>query len=118
MTQLQKQVLFGGAALLIAVLVISLFGHQPARSQPVDPAQCPQGARSCKVVILTPEEENTLTAPNGIFDTAVWANRAAFTDMTRAWREKLSAAPAGKVEAAKPEAKPDSMPMPPPRPKP
>ena len=39
---------------------------------------CPPGTPSCKVLILTPQEEQILTAPNGILATA---EQARFLDL-------------------------------------
>lgn len=60
--------------------------------------ECPPGAKSCRVVVITPEEAETLTGPNGIFPIAVWANRAGMTDLTEAWKKKIADSPAGEVK--------------------
>ena len=68
---------------------------------------CPPGAPSCKVVIMTPQEEQTLIAPNGIFDNAEWANRSGLAGIVAAWKQKLATSPAGTVK------KPEPVPTPP-----
>jgi len=65
---------------------------------------CPNN-QPCKVLTLTPAEEQTLTGPNGIFDQATWASRSTMTDIVAAWREKIKQAKAGTVETSK-EQKP------------
>jgi hypothetical protein len=64
---------------------------------------CPTGAVSCKIVVMTPDEEKTLTQAGGIFDQASWANRSGMDGLITAWKQKLATAPAGTV--AKPEEK-------------
>jgi hypothetical protein len=64
---------------------------------------CPEGAVSCKIVVLIPDEEKTLLQPGGIFDQAVWANRSGMEALINGWKQKLATSPAGTV--AKPEEK-------------
>lgn len=64
---------------------------------------CPKGVKDCKVLVLTPEEINTLTQPGGIFDLAVWANRANMEGLVTAWKNKLQMAPQGTVKADEPK---------------
>lgn len=71
--------------------------------QPADATECPQGAPSCKVITITPDEEQALTAPNGILATA---ERARFLDLSQAvvyFRQKLQSAPAGEVKTEEPK---------------
>lgn len=90
------------ALLAIAFLLLVVMAVRPARA---DSLVCPPPAKSCKIVVITPDEEATLTGPEGIFDHAVWANRAKFSDMIIAWRKKLETAPAGAVQNNSPAAK-------------
>lgn len=78
------------AAITIAALLVSTAAFA---------VDCPPGAKSCRVVVITPEEAETLTGQNGIFPIAVWANRAGMTDLTEAWKKKISESPAGEVKA-------------------
>lgn len=71
-----------------------------AFGQPV-PVECPPQAASCKIVVITPEEENTLTAPNMLFDAAVYANRMNFSHLVEAWKQKLATSPPGTVKEKK-----------------
>jgi hypothetical protein len=57
---------------------------------------CPPDAKSCKVLVITADEENTLVGPEMIFDHAQWANQVKFSGMVRAWRQKIEQAPLGK----------------------
>jgi len=82
--------------LLRAFLAVLLMGVASAQAQ----TECPHGAASCKIVIITPEEEGMLAGPEGIFDHAVWANRVKFGGLIDAWRQKLAASPQGQVKPA------------------
>ena len=59
---------------------------------------CPVGAKSCKVVVMVPEEVQTLAQPGGIFDAAAFANRMQLGPITDAWRRKIETSPDGKVQ--------------------
>lgn len=78
---------------IVFVLVLAMLAAVVAAY--ADDYPCPPGAKSCKVLTLTPDEEQTLIGPEMIFDHAVWANRVKFEGMVQAWREKLRQAPAG-----------------------
>lgn len=87
----QRIVFFG---LLIALLALGAATLASAQ-------ECPPGVPTCKIVVISPQEEQTLTAPNGILAVAEWGNRAGLADIVSAWRQKLATAPAGTVH--KPE---------------
>ena len=87
-------------AALILVSILAAYAR-PAAAQEVS-YPCPAGAKSCKIVVMVPDEENTLIGADMIFDHAVWANRVKFDSLVAAWREKLRQAPQGKV-VPKPE---------------
>lgn len=61
---------------------------------------CPNN-QPCKVITLTPQEEQTLTGPGGIFAQAEWASRSTMSDLVAAWKEKLKQAKPGTVEEPK-----------------
>lgn len=92
------------AALLVAT--IALVCNALAETAP-PLGECPPGAPSCKVVIMTPQEEQTLTGQNGVFDQAVWASRSTMQTLVDAWKQKLAQSPNGTKapEPKKPEAK-------------
>ncbi len=103
MTGCQRNVWIAAWLALCIVIVWYFFGVRQSRA---DDYPCPAGAKSCKIVVLTPEEERTLLDP--IFPSAVWANRT-LTDLIEQWKIKLQQAPAGKVVEAKPApAKPET----------
>ncbi|MFA5897686.1 MAG: hypothetical protein WC829_01105 [Hyphomicrobium sp.] len=85
----QGKILFVAA---VGALMFTLVMSALARAE-----DCPAGVKSCKVLVLTPDEEATLAGPEMILDHATWANRVKFDSLARAWRDKLAAAPAGKV---------------------
>ncbi len=60
---------------------------------------CPKGAPSCKVVVMTPEEIATMSQPGGIWDQAIWANRSGMTAIVEAWKKKIETSPNGTVKA-------------------
>ncbi len=65
---------------------------------------CPPGVPACKIITLSPDEERSLTAPNGIFDAAEFANRMALSGPINYWKNKIATAPEIK---AKPPAPPE-----------
>lgn len=69
----------------------------------VEAEDCPNGTPSCKIVVMTPEEINTLTQPGGIFDQSIWANRSGMTGIVEAWKKKIETSPSGTVKAAEPK---------------
>lgn len=82
----------GGLALV--ALILLAFGRS-AKSQPADLGTCPPGAKSCKILTITPEEEQTLAGPDMVWDQALWA-RQQFGPLLKAWRDKFQNAPQGK----------------------
>ena len=71
----------------IAVLLVAL----PACA---DEITCPQG-QPCKIIVVSPQDEQVMLMPNGILDMATWSSRP-LADYANAWRDKLKNAPAGK----------------------
>lgn len=106
-----NNIAFLASALVVALLLVMIFGPiRPARSQPVE-YPCPANAKSCKIITLTPDEEASLVGPEMIFDHALWGARVRFDGIVQAWRDKIRNAPAGKATAGKVVA-----PTPPPAP--
>ena len=66
-------------------------------------AECPQGAPSCKVVVITPQEEQVLLQRNGILDSAEQARFLDLSAYVKYFRDRIANAPAGEVK--KPEEK-------------
>ena len=77
---------------------------------------CPANAKSCKVITLTPEEQDMLMRDKGILQTAVQARPLDLGAIIQYWVNKIEQAPAGKVEAPKETPKPESVPLPPHKP--
>jgi len=74
---------------------------------------CPVPSTSCKIVVMTDQEIQSLTGPGLIFDSAVWANRANLSDAINAWKQKIANAPSGVVAKPAPSAdKPKETPAP------
>ena len=89
--------MINGKILLVATALTAVFMlAMQAASRAED---CPAGVKACKIVVMTPEEENTLVGPEMIFDHATWAARAKFESLVNAWKEKLKQSPAGTVKA-------------------
>lgn len=64
-------------------------------------ADCPAGLPSCKVLILSPDEEKFLTAPNGILDTAAQARSLDLGKVVAFFYQKIATAPQGEVKPVK-----------------
>ena len=62
---------------------------------PCPPPQ-PNEPPGCKVLVLTPFEQNILVGPNQILDTAKQGRPLDLTNATDYFRHKIEAAPAGK----------------------
>lgn len=90
-------------ALFFACLVVTALVAFAAKA-----TECPQGMPSCKVLILSPDEERALTGPNMILQTAEQGRYLDLGQVVKYFRDKLAAAPAGEV---KPPEKPQ-MPKP------
>lgn len=73
-------------------------------------ADCPAGVPSCKVLVLTPDEERALTGQNMILDTAQQGRALELTQIANYFRQKILTAPQGEVKrpaaAPAPEVKP------------
>ena len=67
---------------------------------------CPPNAKSCKVITLTPEEQDMLIRDKGILQTAVQARPLDLGAIIQYFVTKIEHAPAGKVvEPPKPPEK-------------
>jgi len=83
-----------------------------------DDYPCPANAKSCKVLTLTPEEQDMLLRDKGILQTALAARPLDLGAIVQYWVNKIETAPAGKVaEPPKEAPKPESVPLPPHKPK-
>lgn len=91
---------------LSSLLLLPLFIN------PALATDCPAGAPSCKILVLTPEEERVLVDPRGILDTAAQARQLDLFGLVAHFRQKISTAPAGTVVAA-----PEPVPVPTPDPR-
>ena len=97
-----------GKILLVAAIgafVIVMVMSALARAE-----DCPPGAASCKVVVITPQELQTLEGPNAIFDAAEFANKMGLSGLISQWKQKIAASPDGKV--VKPDANGNPVPLP------
>jgi hypothetical protein len=61
------------------------------------PVNCPPKAPSCKILILTPEEEQALVGDRMIFQTASQARFLDVDPIVKYFLGKIAAAPSGKV---------------------
>ena len=98
-----------GKILLVAAIgafVIVMVMSALARAE-----DCPPGVASCKVVVITPQELQTLEGPNAIFDAAEFANKMGLSGLIAQWKQKIAASPDGKV--VKPDANGNPVPLPP-----
>lgn len=74
-------------------------------ASPVAATDCPEGLPSCRVLILSPQEEQILTAPNGVLATAAEARKVDFAGVAEYFARRIKDAPAGEVK--KPAAPPE-----------
>lgn len=89
----QGKILIAAAA-LTAIFMLAMNAAAYAQD-------CPAGAPSCKVVLISPQELQSLEGPGMIFDSAAWANRANLQGVVDAWKQKIANSPDGKVPAPK-----------------
>lgn len=59
---------------------------------------CPTPGQACKILILTPQEEQALVAPNAILDTAIAARKLDMGDVANYFKQKIKDAPAGEIK--------------------
>lgn len=78
------------AALSLPLLTVAC----PLRAQ-----ECPAPMKQCKVLFLSPEEEQALTGQNMIFQTAEQARYLDLSPVVKYLRDKIAAAPAGTAKA-------------------
>jgi hypothetical protein len=74
--------------------------------------ECPPNVQACKVLVLTPEEEQALMQPRGVLDTAREGRPLELGQIAAYFRDRIARAPAGTVPA-QPKA---DVPIPRPRP--
>jgi hypothetical protein len=79
---------------------------------------CPPDVKSCKVLVLTPDEEAALVNPRGVLDTAQAARNLDLANIVAYFRNKIATAPAGNVPPPVINATPDTKPVPVPTPDP
>lgn len=93
----------GGFALMLALAIVAFVLL-------VDDAwatECPNPGEPCKVIVLTPQEEQMLMNKNGVLDTAQAARFIDLGNIVSYFREKIAHAPAGDMKPApKAEDKP------------
>lgn len=100
-----------GKTLLIGAALTAIFAlamNVASRAEGMGEIPCPVPATSCKVVVMTDQEIQTLIGPGLIMDSAQWANRANLSDAIAAWKQKIANAPSGVVH--KPDAPKDVPP--------
>ena len=103
-----------GKILLVAAIgafAIVMVMSALARAEDKVPIECPPGAKSCKVVVMTDQEIATLEGQNAIFDAAEFANKMGLSGLIAQWKQKIAASPDGKV--VKPDANGNPVPLPP-----
>lgn len=65
--------------------------------------ECPAGAQSCKVLVLTPQEESILIQERGILATAAEGRKIELEAATMYFRNRIQNAPAGEVKLSEPK---------------
>lgn len=84
--------------MLSAALLSVSFTIGNARSE-----DCPPSTKSCKVLVITAEEENALVTQNGVLATAAQARKLDLEGVVNYFFEKIKNAPAGTVKAEPPK---------------
>jgi hypothetical protein len=95
-------IIFAAAVLLILVLVT-----RHARADDLPHAQCPTAGETCKILVLTAQEERMLMGPNGILDTAAQARALDLGQFVVYLKTRIAGAPSGTVQPL-PETKPEN----------
>lgn len=91
--------------LFMAATVAGFVRAQPAPQAPdLSAVQCPaptpqSPGATCKVIVLTPLEEQALTGERGILDTAQLGRPLDLTGAVTYFRDKIKSAPEGKPSA-------------------
>lgn len=89
-------------------LALALIGT-PVFSQDISKTPCPSPqpnqAPTCKILTLTPQEEQALLGAQGILESAEWARRLDLQGPVTYFRNKIQSAPAGVPYAAEAPAK-------------
>ena len=125
MTERQERLALALFAFMVTAAIIWLLaGHARAEElalsskdptkwvDPISLVPCPRGAKSCKIMVLSPEEEQALVQPNGILATAAVARKIDLEGIANYFFDKIKNAPAGKVtEPPKPVAQPAEKPV-------
>ena len=96
---------------ILLVAAIGAFAIVLVMSALARAEDCPAGVASCKVVVISPQELQTLEGPNAIFDAAEFANKMGLSALIAQWKAKIAASPDGKV--VKPDANGNPVPLPP-----
>jgi hypothetical protein len=87
-------------AIALCCIAAALFlGWMSAHAATLD-VPCPAGAKSCKVLVLTPNEIEALTGKNMVLQTADQARHLDLGQIVQYFFTRLSAAPDGKPEAS------------------
>jgi hypothetical protein len=84
------------ASFALALLWI-LFCIAAARADEMTKPQCPNPGETCKVILLTPQEERILTGQNGILDTAAQGRQIDLGGFAVYFKSKIATAPSGSV---------------------
>ena len=69
-------------------------------------AECAVPGESCKVLILSPQEERLLTGQNGVLDTAAQARALDLGQFSVYLKTRIAGAPAGEPKPTTPDSKP------------
>lgn len=89
---------------LWAIVISGLFGISQAMA-----VECPTPGQACKVLLLTPQEEQILMQQNGVLDTAAQARALELGQFSVYLKTRIASAPQGDV---KPVEQPRMQPTP------
>ena len=85
------------AATLLLLVPISAFAQEPPPH-----AVCPTAGESCKILLLSPQEEKMLMTQNGILDTAAQGRALDLGQISVYLKTRIASAPAGEIKPVSP----------------
>ena len=90
--------LFLTAVVMTVLLMIALWATGALAAEPKD-VTCPTAGQPCKILVLTPQEEQLLIKPNGVLDSAAAGRYLDLGNIVSYFRIKLMQAPQGEVKS-------------------
>lgn len=94
----------------VRIALLSLTLVVPAAAQDIGKTPCPPPQPGqppqCKVLLISPQEEQALAGPNMILDVAEWGRRVDLSQAVQYFKQRLRDAPQGQPYQVAPAEKP------------